>query len=326
MSIDTPLSYLRSFGPAADPITKLGWGLITVSILVTGIIALLLLMAIFRHREKMVLDMQNRLPLGQGVGGMSWIYIGVSISTVVLFTCAVWTIFTIAAVAAPPSKPALTLNVTAHQWWWEVRYDNEEPSRIFTTANEIHIPIGEPVRINLSSVDVIHSFWVPQLAGKMDLIPGINNSTWLQANKVGDYTGQCAEYCGAQHAHMAFHVIAQTPAEFLAWREQQVGVAKSPQTYQLQQGQDVFLNRCSICHTVRGGLGVGTLAGGKLGPDLTHLASRGTIAAGLLPNNVATRSAWIIGAQALKPGCSMPTLQLSSQELTTVVAYLGILK
>ena len=326
MSIDTPLSYLRSFGPAADPITKLGWGLMTVSVLVTVIIAVLLLIAIFRHREEIVLDKQNRLPLGQGAGGMSWIYIGVSISTVVLFACVVWTIFTIAAVVAPPSKPALTLDVTAHQWWWEIRYNNDEPSGIFTTANEIHIPIGEPVRINLSSVDVIHSFWVPQLAGKMDLIPGINNSTWLQANKVGDYTGQCAEYCGAQHAHMAFHVIAQTPAEFLAWRQQQVSEAETPQTNQHRQGQDVFINRCSICHTVRGGTVGGTFAGGKLGPDLTHLASRGTIAAGLLPNNDATRSSWIMGSQALKPGCSMPALQLSSQDLTTVVAYLGILK
>ena len=187
MAIHTPLSYLRSFGPAADPITKLGWGLMTISILVTVIIAVLLLIAIFRRRDKAAIDTQGRLPVGRDAGGMSWIYIGVGISTAVLFACAVWTIFTIVAVASPSRAPALTLDVTAHQWWWEVRYDSDEPSRIFTTANEIHIPIGEPVRINLASTDVIHSFWVPQLAGKMDVIPGLNNSTWLPANKVGDY-------------------------------------------------------------------------------------------------------------------------------------------
>ena len=321
MTIDTPLSYLRSFGPAADPITKLGWGLITISLLVTAIIAALLLMAIFRRRDKATLDAQGHLPVGRGVNGMLWIYIGVGISTVVLFASAVWTIFTIAAVASPSRTPVLTLDVTAHQWWWEVRYRSDEPARIFTTANEIHIPTGEPVRINLATTDVIHSFWVPQLAGKMDIIPGQNNSTWIQADKAGDYTGQCAEYCGAQHAHMAFHVIAQTPDEFSAWRQQQVAAAATPQSETLRQGQNVFLMRCSVCHAVRG-----TLAGGNLGPDLTHVASRRTIAAGLLANNAATDAAWILGAQILKPGCSMPSLPLSTLDLTTVVAYLGSLK
>jgi cytochrome c oxidase subunit 2 len=298
----------------------------TVSILVTVIIAALLIIAIFRHRNQAAIDAQGRMPVGRGAGGMSWIYIGVGISTLVLFGCAVWTIFTIVAVASPPRAPTLTLDVTAHQWWWEVRYDNDQPSQIFTSANEIHIPVGEPIRINLSSTDVIHSFWVPQLAGKMDVIPGLNNSTWLQANKAGDYTGQCAEYCGLQHAHMALHVIAQTPVQFAAWRQQQLAPAETPNTELLRQGQDVFLARCSVCHTVRGGMGGGTLAGGKLGPDLTHLASRATIAAGLFPNNAATVTAWIVGAQTLKPGSSMPSLQLSAQELTTVVAYMGSLK
>ncbi|MDD5494572.1 MAG: c-type cytochrome [Dehalococcoidia bacterium] len=221
----------------------------------------------------------------------------------------------------PSHTPALTLDVRAHQWWWEVRYRNDEPSRIFTTANEIHIPTEKPVRINLPTADVIHSFWVPQLAGKMDVIPGQANSTWIQADKAGDYSGPCTEYCGAQHAHMALHVIAQAPDDFAAWREGQVSAAPTPQSERLQQGQKVFLTRCSVCHAVRG-----TGAGGNLGPDLTHVASRGTIAAGWLVNNAANNAAWINNAQALKPGSSMPSLHLPPEELTKVVAYLGSLK
>jgi cytochrome c oxidase subunit II len=162
---------------------------------------------------------------------------------------------------------------------------------------------------------------VPQLAGKMDVIPGQNNSTWIQADKTGDYFGRCGEYCGAQHAHMVFHVIAQTPAEFASWRGQQLAAAGPPQDQALQSGQNVFLTRCSVCHAVRG-----TLAGGNFGPDLTHVASRGTIAAGLLTNNADNDAAWVNDAQALKPGSGMPALHLSPQELTDVVKYLGSLK
>ncbi len=319
--MDTPLDYLYSFGPAADPLVKLGWGLITISLLVTAIIAILLLVAIFSRRQKARPDAEGHLPITRDSGGMMLIYIGVGISTVVLFASAVWTIFTLAAVASPARAPTLTIDITAHQWWWEVRYQNDKPALIFTTANEIHIPTGEPVRINLATVDVIHSFWVPQLAGKMDVIPGQHNSTWIQADKAGDYFGQCAEYCGVQHAHMAFHVIAQTPDEFASWNRQQLAAVGAPQSETLQQGQNVFMTRCSVCHAVRG-----TIAGGNLGPDLTHVASRGTIAAGLLVNNTDNAAAWIDDAQALKPGSSMPSLHLSPQELTDVVAYLGSLK
>ncbi len=321
MTFSTPLSYLRSYGPAADPITHLGWGLIIISMLVTIIIATLLLMAIFRRRGQVVADAEGRQPIGRGNGGLSWIYIGVGTSTLILLACAVWTLMVLAAVANPSQEPALILEVTGHQWWWEVRYLSKEPSQIFTTANEIHIPVGEPIRINVATLDVIHSFWVPQLAGKIDTIPGQHNSIWIQANKLGDYAGQCTEYCGMQHAHMAFHVIAQTHADYAVWHQQQVASAAVPQTENSRAGQNVFMMRCSVCHAVRG-----TLAGGNLGPDLTHLMSRGMIGAGLLPNDSSYLSAWVVGAQVFKPGCSMPPLQLSAQELTTVVAYLGSLK
>lgn len=317
--METPLNYMRSAGPAADPLTQLGWGLLIISLLVTLIIAVLLVLAIFRRRGKANVDAQGRLPLGRGAGGMSWIYIGVGISTVVLFATTIWTLLTLSAVASPAVKPALTLEVTGHQWWWEVKYLNDAPSQTFVTANEIHIPVGKPVRVKVATSDVIHSFWVPQLAGKIDVIPGQNNSLWLQADQPGDYAGQCMEYCGTQHAHMAFHVIAQDPAEFAAWRRQQLAPA-SPAGTSVQRGQQVFMLRCSVCHTVRG-----TMAGGRLGPDLTHVASRSTIAAGQLPNNTATLAAWITGAQTLKPGCRMPSIQLTAQELNNVVAYLGSL-
>lgn len=321
MTTNTPLSYLRSYGPAADPITRLGWGLIIISVLVTIIITILLLMAIFRRRGQVIADAQGRTPIGRGTGGLSWIYIGVGISTLILLACAVWTLTVLAAVASPSREPKLIIDVTGHQWWWEVRYRSNEPSQIFTTANEIHIPVGEPIRINVATLDVIHSFWVPQLAGKIDTIPGQHNSIWIQANKVGDYAGQCAEYCGMQHAHMAFHVIAQTPSDYALWHLQQVTSAAVPQTENSRAGQNVFMARCSACHAVRG-----TLAGGNLGPELTHLMNRRMIGAGLLLNDSSHQSAWVVGTQILKPGCSMPTLKLSAQELTTVVAYLGSLK
>jgi cytochrome c oxidase subunit 2 len=317
----TPLNYLRSFGPAADPLAALGWGLIAISLAVTAIIAVLLALAIFRHRDTDRPGTGEPLPVTRESKGMAWIYIGVGITVVVLFASMLWTVRTVTAVYSPASTPALTVDVTARQWWWEVKYRGDDPALALTTANEIHIPTGEPVRINLASADVIHSFWVPQLAGKTDVIPGKNNTAWLQAEKAGDYFARCGEYCGAQHAHMEFHVIAQAPADFAAWRRRQLAAAAAPETVELRHGQQVFLMRCSVCHAVRG-----TLAGGNFGPDLTHLASRATIAAGLLANNAENDAAWVDDAQALKPGSGMPALHLPARELADVVAYLRSLK
>ncbi|MEO7057394.1 MAG: cytochrome c oxidase subunit II, partial [Caldimonas sp.] len=287
----TPMSYLRTFGPAGDPATRLGWGLGLVSIAVVLIITVLLLMAVLRRRAAE--SDPAALAVRSDEGGMRWLYIGVGISTVVLLACAVWTMFTVAAVAMP-ARTDLTLQVTASQWWWSVRYESGEPDRVFTTANEIHIPVGSPVRIELKSQDVIHSFWIPQLGGKMDVIPGQTNVTWLQADKPGVYRGQCGEYCGAQHAHMAMYVVADAPADYAAWLRGQLGDAKAPTTAPERLGQQTFLARCAACHAVRG-----TEAGGILGPDLTHLMSRRTIAAGLLPNTPGNLGAWVSNSQAL---------------------------
>ena len=316
----TPMSYLQTFGPAADPATRLGWGLGIVSIVVGVTIAVLLLMAIFRKRVPVAFG-NGSLAVPRDAGGLAWIYGGVAISVVVLLVCMVWTLVVLAAVAKPALPFALTIEVSGNQWWWGLRYRSQDPERTFTTANEIHVPVGQPVRFELTSADVIHSFWVPQLAGKTDVIPGQTNVAWLQADHVGVYRGQCGEYCGAQHAHMALSVIADSPRDFDAWRDGQITAAQSPVSASLREGNQVFVARCGACHTVRG-----TGAGGVFGPDLTHLMSRRTIAAGMLPNDPGNLAAWIADAPALKPGSRMPSIPLSGPELSVVVAYLNTLK
>jgi cytochrome c oxidase subunit 2 len=315
---DFPMSYLRTFGPAGDPVTRLGRGLGIVSIVVMVVIAILLLLAVFRRRVQP--PDPRELTVRRDEGGLNWIYVGVSLSTIVLIACAVWTMVTIAAVAMPRAAD-LTVRVTASQWWWQVRYESSDPSQIFTTANEIHIPVGTPVRLELASSDVIHSFWVPHLMGKTDVIPGQTNISWLQADRAGEYRGQCGEYCGAQHAHMALFIVADAPQDFAAWRQAQLRAAVAPVGDAVTRGEHVFVSHCAACHTVRG-----TGAGGIFGPDLTHLMSRKTIAAGVLPNNHGNLLAWIAGAQALKPGTRMPTMVLSADQLSDVGAYLVTLK
>jgi cytochrome c oxidase subunit 2 len=312
------MSYLRTFGPAGDPATRLGWGLGIVSIVVTLAVLLLLLAAVLRRRARP--DDPAALAVHRDEGGMAWVYVGVGISTVVLIGCAVWTMFTVAAIAMPVKADGLTLQVTAAQWWWNVRYKSDEPARIFAVANEIHIPVGRPVRLELSSQDVIHSFWIPQLGGKMDVIPGQTNAMWLQADRPGVYRGQCGEFCGAQHAHMAMYLVAEPPQDYAKWVRGQVNDAAAPDTDAAREGAHEFMEHCAACHTVRG-----TAAGGILVPDLTHLMSRRTIAAGLLPNNTGNLAAWTADAQALKPGARMPTLALSGSDLNAVVAYLETL-
>jgi cytochrome c oxidase subunit II len=318
-----PMNYWRTSGPAADPVTHLNWGLTAISVAVAVIIAVLVLLATYRSRPPLQRDADGRLPVGSPHGGMKWVYIGTAISAVVLLLTTVWNTLVLSAVASPPQRPALEITVSAHQWWWGLTYQNPQPSQIMTSANEIHIPVGQPVRINLESSDVIHSFWVPQLAGKTDVIPGQVNHGWLQASHPGTYRGQCAEFCGAQHAHMIFAVVADEPARFEAWRQAQLAPAAAPVTPDAQRGRGVYEARCALCHTVRTG-DPGTQ--GTLGPDLTHLMSRATIAAGTLANNTGNLHGWIANPQALKPGTQMPATGLTSDELHDVVAYLQTLR
>ena len=318
--IEPPMSYQRTFGPAVDSITRLGWGLGIISLLVIIIVALLLIGGIFRNRGVDSAADPRQLTVRRDAGGMAWIYIGVGASSVVLIGCMIWTLIVTAAVTHPPATPALTIEVTASQWWWSLRYLDDSPSQIFTTANEIHIPVGQPIRFDLTSADVIHSFWIPQLAGKMDVIPGQTNVMWLQADHPGVYRGQCAAFCGQQHAHMALTIVAETPEDFLAWKHSQLSDTAPPETEEALRGAQIFQTHCAVCHTIRG-----VSPAGLVGPDLSHLMARHTLAAGLLPNTPGNLAGWIDNPQTLKPGTRMPNPILSGTELTAVTSYLNTL-
>ncbi|HWT73070.1 MAG TPA: cytochrome c oxidase subunit II [Oxalicibacterium sp.] len=227
----------------------------------------------------------------------------------------------------PLSHDALVISVTARMWWWEVRYRGDASGKDIALANEIHIPVGRPVYIALGSDDVIHSFWVPALAGKVDTIPGRLTRLRVQADRAGVFRGQCAEYCGAQHARMAFHVVAQEPAAFDAWLANQARPALPADSALLQRGREVFVERrCSACHAIRG-VREESIAGRTLGPDLTHVGSRMFIAAGTLRNDRRALRDWIGNAQHLKRGARMPSFQeIGDEDLHALSSYLEHLK
>jgi cytochrome c oxidase subunit II len=216
----------------------------------------------------------------------------------------------------------LTVRITGHQWWWEVEYLDDRPTRNVTTANELRLPVGRTARIELVSHDVIHSFWVPELHGKTDLIPGHPTSTYVRAERAGTWTGRCAEYCGLQHANMRLDVVAEPDPSFRTWLASQLEPARSPDTATRERGQRVFLDStCVMCHTI-----AGTTAGGRIGPSLTHVASRRSLAAGTLPNAPGHLAGWIVDPQRSKPGVHMPMNSLAPEDLLALVDYLGSLE
>jgi cytochrome c oxidase subunit 2 len=216
----------------------------------------------------------------------------------------------------------LSITVTGNQWWWDVQYNSADASKTLRTANEIHVPVGIPTRIILHSNDVIHSFWLPSLAGKQDLIPGRETDVTIVPKKVGIYRGQCAEFCGTQHAHMAFVVDVDSYADFIKWWDHQLQPARAPANPLTLAGYNyVTRGQCSSCHNIGG-----TPANGQVGPDLTHLASRRTIAAGAMPMSEGNLYGWVEDPQSIKPGNHMPTIGLEPNDLHAVVAYLETLK
>lgn len=244
------------------------------------------------------------------------------LTIVVLFGLLVASVVSGRAVASLGASDALLVEITGNQWWWNVEYGNPDPSLRVTTANELHLPVGRQVQIQLKSNDVIHSFWVPNLHGKMDLIPGRQTTLWLQADEPGIYRGQCAEYCGLQHANMAFNIVAESPADFENWLAAQRQPAPPPATPEQRKGLElVERGPCAMCHSVQG-----TAAGGRTAPDLTHVATRSTIAAGTAPNTRGYLAGWIADPQHLKPGAKMPPTGLSASELQAVLAYLETLR
>ena len=300
---------MQAAGPAAQAIAELSWLLFIGGAVIFAGVMLLLGWAVRRRAA----------PLRPGlwiIGG------GVVFPAVVLVA-----LFAHAVPRTPPWRPvppadALVVSVTARMWWWEVRYPGQAGSPEIVTANQIHIPVGQPVYLALASDDVIHSFWVPALAGKMDMIPGRIQHLLLSASQPGIYRGQCAEYCGEQHARMALHVVAQAPEAFAAWRMAQAQPAvEAPAP--LERGRQTFLaNRCDACHTVRGVTGQS-----RLGPDLTHLASRLHLAAGTLPNTPEGLARWVAHVQEVKPGAHMPSYdRLDGEALTALTGWLGSLK
>jgi cytochrome c oxidase subunit 2 len=259
------------------------------------------------------------------VGGRRLIIGGGVVFPIVALTALLIYVLPIGArLTAPAPASALQVEVTGKLWWWDVRYLGPDGTLDFATANELTIPVGRPVEVLLRSDNVVHSFWVPSLAGKMDLIPGRVNRLTLSVGEPVAVRGQCAEYCGSQHAWMAFDVVALPEAEFAAWVERQREPTPEPRLPTLARGREVFIESgCGACHHVRGL----AEAPGGYGPDLSNVGSRATLAAGLLPNNIGSLAGWIANPQALKPGTLMPAFdQLPGADLRALAAWLESLE
>jgi cytochrome c oxidase subunit 2 len=243
-------------------------------------------------------------------------------SVIVLFGLLLADVLTDRALSRLPVANAVHLEMTGHQWWWEARYADDTPGGSFAVANELHVPVGRPVVVSLKADDVIHTFWVPNLHGKKDMIPGRTSTIEFRADQPGTYRGQCAEFCGLEHALMAFSVVAEPPARYAAWVARQQAPAPQPANDLQAQGEHLFTaSTCAGCHTVRG-----TSAHGVLGPDLTHVMSRPMLAAGTFENTAANMESWIKAPGSMKPGTTMPASQFSAQDLKALVAWIGTLQ
>lgn len=244
-------------------------------------------------------------------------------TTVVVLFALLLVDFTAGRALLPASDPApLTIKITGKQWWWQIEYDDPTPSQTFTTANELHLPVNRPVQLILQSSDVIHSFWIPNLHGKKDLVPGRPTTLWLHPERIGRFHGQCAEFCGFQHAHMGLLAVVEAPADFERWRDTQRKPAPEPDTPSRKRGRELFLTTtCVMCHTIQG-----TPASSRVGPPLTHLAGQQYIGAGSFPNRRDELARWITDPHALKPGVRMPPHAFAPAELDALLDYLQSLQ
>ncbi|MFD2347884.1 cytochrome c oxidase subunit II [Sinorhizobium terangae] len=303
-------SALNAEGHAAIELKALIVGVIFVCAAVWLLVMIALVLALARRRDRdsgAISERKAAVAVSGAVGATVLVIAGLTIAS-----------FYTTRALSEATTPELTIDVTAQQWWWQFTYVGSDSAGGFVTANEIHVPVGKAVRLRLKSSDVIHSFWVPSLAGKQDLIPGRENTLTLRAERPGIYRGQCAEFCGLQHSHMALFVIAEAQADYERWAERQRGPGAEPRETEAVAGKAVFMaKQCAACHTIRG-----TRASGTTGPDLSHVGSRRTIAAGLLENTRGSLAAWIADPQTLKPGNNMPLVPLSSDELRQLAAYM----
>jgi cytochrome c oxidase subunit II len=312
-------SALDPQGPQANHLAQLIWGFTIVCAVVFLLVMAALVVALLRRAETRT-DPLTQNPL---FARRSVVAVGTSVAATALIVLALtgWSYYSQKQIYSP-ADAQLTIQVTGQQWWWEIRYEDPQPNQTFTTANEIHIPVGVTVKLKLKSSDVIHSLWVPSLAGKQDLIPGQDNELHLTASRPGVYRGQCAEFCGIQHAHMSLLVIAEPQEDFDRWRQTQIASADEPDDDDARRGRDAFLSKpCVMCHAVQG-----TLAGGRVAPDLTHVGSRRYIGAGVLPLSRGNLAAWIVDPHGIKPGVNMPTIKLEPDDVNTIAAYLEGLK
>ena len=304
-------STLDTAGLGARRVEGLWWLLLWASVGVFVEVMVLLAAALLFRRGT-----RKRVSRADPVGLVA--LLGAGLPVVILLAVYGFSLRDLAALGARPTTAAVTVDVTGHKWWWEVRYDGVDGA----TANEIRIPAGEPVLVRLRTDDVLHSFWVPQLMPKTDLIAGKVRETWLHAERPGEYRGQCAEYCGLQHAHMAFLVVAQPRAEFDAWLARLSTPATAPTTDAQRRGQQAFLQgACAGCHTVRG-----TPAAGTVGPDLSTVGDRWSLGAGAIPNDTGHLGGWIANSQTVKPGNAMPPQPVDAARLPDLIAYLESLR
>jgi cytochrome c oxidase subunit II len=313
-------SVLAPAGPLAERVAHLWWfSFWTATAVYAAVLGFLLwsiLRARRREREGQVIDAGGEQRMTRAVS------YGAGITAAILLVFLGYDLVVGRTLSPVPRHEPLTIEVTGHQWWWEITYADTSPHGRFTTANEVHVPVGEPVLFLLEAQDVIHSFWVPNLAGKKDLTPGYTQSLWFQADTAGIYRGQCAEFCGMQHAKMALFIVAEPRDRFDAWVRQQRTPAVNATDAASSRGREVFLtSSCAMCHAISG-----TSAASNAGPDLTHLASRRTIAAGTLPNTRGALAGWVVDPQGIKPGVRMPANMLDPKDLDALLTYLQSLK
>jgi len=305
-------------GPQAASLDRLFWVFVLICGFVWLLVMLTLLFVLLRHGRP-----DAAPPMTARRERRCAIAVGAAVAATVLIISGL-TVLSYAATRtiSEANGDPLVIRLRGYQWWWQATYEDSRPDRSFVTANEIHIPVGRPVRFELSAADVIHSFWLPNLAGKQDLIPGRDNVLTLTADRPGVYRAQCAQFCGLQHAHMAMLVIAEPPEAFDAWRDHQISEAAEATTDEQERGRQFLTSKaCAACHTVRG-----TVASGTLGPDLTHVGGRRFLAAGQLPLTRGTLAAWIADPQTIKPGNYMPLVPMTADDLNAVSAYLAALK
>jgi cytochrome c oxidase subunit 2 len=318
-------SALHPAGPQAIQTANLWWFYFYVVIVIYGfvLVAIFLAAAVRARRKSNELAAAVDSPSVRGERIRAAFVSGALILTVAtLFVLLIADYVAGRNINALSDNVNLKVRVIGHQWWWEVRYDNPDPTQTFTTANEIHLPIGKTVDFELDSTDVIHSFWVPNLHGKRDLIPGHPTHIFIEVDEPGTYLGQCAEFCGLQHANMRLAVVAEPQRDFDSWRAQQLENAVEPQTDPEKAGQRVFLSAtCVMCHEI-----AGTPARASFGPSLTHVASRARIGTNMLENTVGHLGGWIIDPQEIKPGVRMPVNPLKPEDLRALLEYLQSLK